>query len=130
MGTHSAMVIIHPIKTWEVERTLDGSMLTDAARRVVDNLIETGELVLPDVDDIGAGSIEYNEEREHNQEYFMAIDPRHKLLWLDPSTLYGLGRTLVESCRKVIELYDKRGWEVRLAYDITDVKNNTYGRSY
>jgi len=105
-------------------------MLTDAARRVVDNLIETGELVLLDVDDIGTGAVEYNEERKYDQEYFMAIDPHRKLLWLDPSTLYCIGRTLVECCRKVIELYDKRGWEVRLAYDTTDVKNNTYGRSY
>lgn len=100
MGTRSAMAIIHPIGIWEVERTFDGAMLTNAARRVVDNLIETGELVLPDVDDIGTGSVEYNEEREHNQEYFMAIDPHCKLLWLDPSTLYCIGRTLVECCRK------------------------------
>jgi len=65
MGTHSAMAIVHPMGIWEVERTLDGSMLIDAARRVVDNLIETGELILPAVDDIGNGVTEYNEEREN-----------------------------------------------------------------
>jgi len=55
----------------------------------------------------------------------MAIDPHRKLLWLDHSTLYCIGESLVESCRKVIKLYDKRGWEVRLAYDTVDVKSDT-----
>lgn len=88
MGTHAAMGITDKQGSHTcVERTLDGYYLLEVARDILkDVLTNEEEIKISDwVELVGNGSVEFNDEREHNQTFFLHINYQKKELTFSQS---------------------------------------------
>ena len=84
MGTHAALAVTYDDKSHCcVERTLDGHFLQDNTKDILLRVLK-GEVIVPqdEADLIGNGSIEIDNNREHDQEYFLHIDYAKKEIYL------------------------------------------------
>jgi hypothetical protein len=119
LGTHAAIGFLRDGKHWCVERTLDGYILPGAIRTWIDHVINnSGEVQwLPSEDDIGAGGVEENDEREHDQEYFAFIDLDNKVLYVDANTLLELAEDPMKLAELVFNLYVNAKWKMDYADD-------------
>jgi len=118
MGTHSAVAIKRngKIKSWE--RTFDGYMLVDVFDEWVDGLIKTGKEPFkwtPNVK-IGSGNLEIDNEREHDQSYFVGIDYDRKVIFTNIVEINTDEASIDEFVRRMCGLY-KLGWRVRYGTD-------------
>jgi hypothetical protein len=118
MGTHSAVAVKRNgrIKSWE--RTMDGYILADVFDEWVDGLIKTGKEPFewtPHIE-IGGGSLEIGNDREHDQEYFVGIDYDRKVIYTDLFWVRGDKKSINKFVRRVCGLY-KLGWRIRFGTD-------------
>jgi hypothetical protein len=118
MGTHSAVAVKRngKIKSWE--RTFDGYILVDTFYEWVNGLVKTGKEPFewtPNVD-IGSGSLEIDDEREHDQSYFVGIDYDDKIIYTNFVAVDTSNKNISKFVEQMCELY-KRGWKIRYGRD-------------
>ena len=113
MGTHGCVAITKSDGAHICcERTMDGYCSMDA----MIHWLQTGlqEEDYPDPDEIGAGGIQFNEGREHDQEYYYHVDFRDKIIQVStiPVESNDIGDILL-----LLVSYIRQGWRVEIAYD-------------
>jgi len=125
MGTHSALVVKKGGEVLNVEATLDGYNLDYAFKRWIECLAKNKHEPfswLNATSQIGS-SLEFDEDREHDQEFFLGINYDTKTIyttpemWLDVQGNHGIK----ESIAIMTELQNQ-GWTLDLGYDTDDVK--------
>lgn len=125
MGTHGAFAFTTKNYHLCIERTLDGSMVCEA----VDKWIERGALeeMLGD-DEIGNGSVQYCDKREHRQLYFYHANHKEKILYTNLIVLKENYKDyeeedFLERLKQQVDLrkrLKKVGWKLDRAWDCCD----------
>jgi len=117
LGTHGCIAITKSDGTHICcERTLDGYNSMDA----IINWMRTGlkEEDYPAPDEIGYGAVEFNEEREHNQEYYYHVNYKTKTIGGSNIPVPTRdGNLTVSSIIMLIAEYIKQGWRYEIAWE-------------
>jgi hypothetical protein len=103
MGTHAAFVRYNEDGTHDcVERTMDGGQLLEVLDGCIKDQMEPGRLskVLLDAE-WGSGSVERGSEREGEEEYFVAMGFKTRVLYVYPGPFdLGLFRAYITWCTR------------------------------
>ena len=112
MGTHAAFAITHADGRHEcVERTMDGDILI----RFTEAWLLKGEIPTDLDEAIGHSGTEYNEDREHDQSYFLIVDWKQKIIGLS-FPLY------TKECMLAFASLLDDGWQIVEACDCCDIE--------